>query len=206
MYARSTTVRGNAEAMDDVVAYIRDEVMPALQDMSGCVGLSMLCDRDTGRCIVTSAWADETAMHATEQSVTDFRRRAAEMMGGEHDAQAWEIAVMHRMHDGHDGARARVLWGEMDPAHMDDAISTARMSLMSRLEELPGFCSASMMVDRGSGRTAATICYDSREDMERGADQAMSMREQLGATMGVRLTDMAEFDLVLHHLRVPETV
>jgi len=192
--------------MDDVIAYVRDEVMPALQGMSGCVGMSMLCDRDTDRCIITSAWADETAMHATEQSVTDFRRRAAEMMDGEYDAQAWEIAVMHRMHDGHDGARARVLWGEMDPARMDDAISAARMSLMSRLEELPGFCSVSMMVDRGSGRCAATICYDSREDMERGADQAMSMREQMGAAMGVRITDMAEFDLVVHHLRVPETV
>jgi quinol monooxygenase YgiN len=206
MYARSTTVRGNAEAMDDVVAYVRDEVMPALQGMSGCVGLSMLCDRDTGRCIITSAWADETAMHATEQSVTDFRRRAAELMDGDYDAQAWEIALMHRVHEGHDGARARVIWGEIDPARAEDALSTFRMSLMPRMEELPGFCSVSMMVDRDSGRCAATICYDSREEMDRATDMAVSMREEFSRALGIRMTDMAEFDLVLHHLRVPETI
>jgi quinol monooxygenase YgiN len=192
--------------MDDEIAYVRDEVMPALMGMSGCVGMSMLADRENGRCIVTSAWADETSMHATEQSVQDFRRRAAEIMGGEHDAQAWEIAIMHRMHEGHDGACTRVVWGETEPERASDNLDTFRMAMMPRLEELPGFCSVSLMIDRVSGRSAMATTYDSRADMERATDAAMGIREEFAPAMGVRITDAAAFDLVLHHLRVPETV
>jgi quinol monooxygenase YgiN len=192
--------------MDDMIDYVRDEVMPALMGMSGCVGMSMLCDRESGRAIVTSAWADETSMHATEQTVQDYRRRAAEMMSGEQMAQAWEIAVMHRMHESHDGACARVAWGESDPARAQDNLDTFRMAMMPRMEELPGFCSVSLMVDRATGRSAMTTTYDSRADMERAADAGRGLREEFAPAMGVTITEMAEFDVVLHHLRVPETV
>ena len=206
MYARSTTVRGNPGAMDDAIAYVRDEVMPALLGMSGCVGLSMLADREGGRAIVTSAWADETSMHATEQAVQEFRRRAAEITGGEQTAQAWEIAVMHRRHESHDGACARVAWGESDPGRAQDNLETFRMAMMPRMEELPGFCSVSLMVDRATGRSALTTTYDSRADLDRAAEAAMGLREEFAPTTGVTITDMATFDVVLHHLRVPETV
>ena len=206
MYARSTTVQGNPESMDDVITYVSGEVMPALQDMSGCVGMSMLADRASGRCIITSAWADESAMHATEQTVRDFRDRAAQLMDGEHEAQAWEVAVMHRLHAGHDGACTRVIWSEGDPGRAEDNRDTFRMMLLPRLEELPGFCSVSLMMDRAGGRSAAAFTYDSHEDMERATPAAMGLREQAAREMGLRVTEVAEFDLVLHHLRVPETV
>ena len=67
MYARSTTFLAQPGSIDEGGAYVDDEVMPALMDMDGCIGLSMICDRDSGRCIVTSAWSTEDAMSATEQ-------------------------------------------------------------------------------------------------------------------------------------------
>ena len=42
MYARSTTVRGNPQSLDDAIAYLRDEVMPTVQEMDGCIGMSMM--------------------------------------------------------------------------------------------------------------------------------------------------------------------
>jgi hypothetical protein len=113
---------------------------------------------------------------------------------------------MHRMHESHDGACARVAWGESDPARAQDNMDTFRMAMMPRLEELPGFCSVSLMVDRATGRSAMTTTYDSRADMERAADAGRGLREEFAPAMGVTITEMAEFDVVLHHLRVPETV
>ena len=115
MYARSTTVRGDPQKLDDGIAYVRDEVMPAVQQMSGCVGLSMLCDRDSGRCIVTTAWADESAMHATEEAVRSMRERAGEMFGGPLEVQEWEIGVLHRRREAPDGACTRVTWTRATP-------------------------------------------------------------------------------------------
>jgi hypothetical protein len=126
--------------------------------------------------------------------------------GSQPEVAEWEIAIMHRMHAGHDGACTRVIWGESDPARAADNMETFRMAMLPRLEELPGFCSVSMMIDRATGRSVLTTTYDSREEMDRSAEKARAMREEFTPKLGVRITDVAEFDLVLAHLRVPELV
>jgi quinol monooxygenase YgiN len=206
MYARSTTVRGNPQNMDDGMAYVRDEVMPTVQQMDGCIGLSMLCDRESGRCIVTTAWATEDAMRASAEGVRASRARFAEVLGGEPEVAEWEIAMMHRVHETGDGARTRVIWGHTEPGHMNDMLDAFRMTMMPKVEELPGFCSANMMVDRQSGRTALAVTYEDSAAMERAGERAAALRREATDTIGLQIDEVAEFDLVLAHLRVPETV
>jgi quinol monooxygenase YgiN len=207
MYARSTTVRGNAQMMDDEIAYVRDEVLPALQAMSGCVGVSMLCDRDTGRAIITSAWADETAMHATEQAVVDLRQRAAEIMGDtEPLVEQWEIAAMHRVRDAGDGACARVIWSQGQAGQVDRILQAWRSTIPAQLEQMEGFCGVSAFVDRGAGRAVAAVSYESRDAMSRSVEQGLALRDRFAASHGFDITDVAEFDVVLAHLRIPELV
>ncbi|MGY1813384.1 antibiotic biosynthesis monooxygenase [Blastococcus sp. SYSU D00820] len=206
MYARSTTIRGNPQALDEGIAMVRDEVMPMVQGMSGCVGLSMLADREAGRCIVTTAWADEGAMRASAESVRESRDRAAEMFGGTPEVQEWEIALLHRMSEAGDTGCCRLIWSQGDPARVDDMVDAFRMTLLSRMEDLPGFCSCSLLVDRASGRAVTAVTYDSRRSMEAAADQGRAMRTEFAERMGAEITEVAAFDLVLAHLRVPETV
>ncbi len=206
MYARTNTVRGDPKAIDESVAYIRDEVMPLVQGMDGCIGVSMLADRDSGRCIVTTAWRTEEAMRASEEGVRASRERAAQIFGAKPEVAMYEIAVMHRMHETGDGARTRVVWGHTDPARMDDMLSSFRMTMIPKMEELAGFASCAMMVDRETGRTALTVTYDSADAMRRANDRAAQLRAEAPTTMGLTIDEFAEFDLVIAHLRVPETV
>src|SRR4051812_35826293 len=110
--------------------------MPAVSQMSGCVGLSMICDGESGRCVVTTAWADESSMHASEESVRPMRERMKEMYGGPSEVNEWEIAILHRMHEAPDGACTRVTWTRGDPNEMDRVVDTFRMALLPRLEDL----------------------------------------------------------------------
>jgi heme-degrading monooxygenase HmoA len=206
MYARSTTVRGSPQSLDEGIAYLRDQVMPAVQGMDGCVGLSMLCDRDTGRSIATTAWQTEEAMHNSEGALHALRQRYADLMGGRPEVQEWEIAVLHRLHQAPDGACCRVIWSRGDPAEAQRVTDAFRMTLVPRMEELPGFCSVSLLVDRESGRSATAVVYESREAMNRATETARPMREEFNRQMGTEITEVAAFDLVLAHLRVPETV
>jgi quinol monooxygenase YgiN len=206
MYARSTTVRGDPQAVADGIAYVRDTVMPAVLQMDGCVGLSMLADRESGRCIVTSAWADSESLHRSTHGVMALRQRAAEIMGGQAEIEEWEIAVLHRMHDIHNGACARVIWTQGDPAHLDHSVDVFRMSMIPRVEDLPGFCSVSVMIDRGSGRCVTCVSYDSPESRKQAEAPGIAMREEFTQQMGMTVSDVAVFDVVLAHLRVPETV
>jgi len=207
MYARSITLQGRPEAMDEVIRFIRDEAMPMAAGIEGYVGVSMLCDRQSGRCIVTTSWESQEAMDASRDRLAAARARAGELLSDDSPGvREWEVAAMHRAHEGHDDCCTRVVWGESDPSRAEDNLSTFRMAMMPRLEELPGFCSVSLLVDRATGASAMATTYDSREDMEGAVERAASMREEFSQALGVRITDMAEFDLVLHHLRVPETV
>jgi heme-degrading monooxygenase HmoA len=206
MYARSSTVQGDPRNVDAGIAHIRDVVMPAMTTMPGCMGLSMLVERATGRSIITSSWDSEESMHASESAVHDLRARAGDVMGARPEVAEWEIAMMHRMHDGHDDCVTRVIWGESDPDQAEDNMSTMRMVVLPRMEELPGFCSMSLFVNRDSGRSAMATTYDSRAQMEEATDRAVQIRRDTAGSTGVRITDVAEFDLVLHNLRVPETV
>jgi quinol monooxygenase YgiN len=206
MYARSTTVRGTPQGMDAGISYVRDKVQPAVQQMDGCVGLSMLAERETGRCIVTTSWADHEALQNSADGFVAMRRRAAEIMGGAADVAEWEIALMHRLHSAHHGASARVIWHDGDPADVDRMIDSFRMTVLPQLEELPGCCSVSVLLDRVSGRSVVTTTYDSPQDMVAARDRAMEMRAEFMQKLSRTITEVAEFELVVAHLQVPETV
>jgi quinol monooxygenase YgiN len=206
MHARSTTIHGDPGSVDATTAYVRDEAMPAFLEMDGCVGLSMLADRDTGRCIVTTSWRDEAAMHASREAVRPSAERTAELLGGSPELQEWEIAAMHRVLEAGQGARSRVTWLRTQPDAVKRAVDAVRLSLMPKLDDLPGFCSVSVMVRRDEGLAVAAISYDSRAHLEQASDGAREFREEFAPALGIEVVDTAEFDVAIAHLRVPETI
>jgi heme-degrading monooxygenase HmoA len=206
MYARSTTIQGNPQALDEGISYVRDEVMPLVQGMDGCIGLSMLADRETGRCIVTTAWRDADAMHASAEGVRSSRERAGQIFGGQPDVHEWEIAVLHRAHEAPEGAWTRVTWIRGAPDQMDRTIDAYRMIFVPRMEEeYGGFCSMSVLVSRAEGMGVSAVSFESREAMEGAREHARAMRDEFATRTSMAITDVAEFELVLAHLRVPET-
>jgi heme-degrading monooxygenase HmoA len=178
--------------------------MPALEAIDGCVGISLLVDRESGRCIATSAWETEEAMRASREHVTPIRDRAAEMFGGTANIEEWEIAALHRDHRSADGAGVRATWVKVPPDQIDQGIEYYRSSVLPQLENLDGFCSASLLVDRASGRAVSSVTFDSLDAMERNRDQATALKATSMREAGAEELDECEFELALAHLRVPE--
>jgi quinol monooxygenase YgiN len=207
LYARSTSIRGNPDSIGDGVRYLRDEVLPKVSQAEGCVGMSVLADHDGGRCIMATAWADERALRATTGEDRSIQERLVQTVGGTHaDVHQWEIAVLHRDRPAGDGAGAQVTWARVPSNHVDDLLVEYRSNLKPKLQELPGFCSLSMLVDRKMGRTVSVTSFETREALGLVRRHARSLREQFARAMGAKIVDIAEMDLALAHLRVPETV
>lgn len=206
VHARSTSFQAAPSEIDAGIRYVTDEVMPALSAMPGCIGLSMLVDRESGRCIATSAWTDEDSMRAADAAVEPMRERASAILGSDHKVDEWEIAVLHRDHRTSDSTSVRCTWLRADPSRLDDAIEMFRSEVLPTAEGLDGFCSASLMVDRRTGRAVSSVTWDSREAMVSSRETASQLRAKVAGRAGAQIEDVAEFALALAHLRVPELV
>jgi quinol monooxygenase YgiN len=204
MFARSVTVTGDPGAIDEGITYIRDEVQPTITQMDGCAGMSLVVDRGSGRCIVTSSWDSQEAMQEAADRLAPMRARGAEIVGGEPMVDEWEIAIMHRDHLSAPEACCRITWGRTPD--IDRHIDMFRSMILPRLEEAEGFCSASLFVDRAGGRICGTVTFDSQAALDATRERATMLRDQAQATSGIVFDDIAEFELVLAHLHVPELV
>ena len=200
MYARSTTFGGRPANIDAGIAFVKNEAAPMLDKVEGCRGLSLLVDRETGQCIATSSWDSEAAMHASDEQLRPIRDRGRDILGGSMEMDEWEIAVMHRSHH---GECCRVSWLQGD---LDAMTETFRVSILPDLEQTPGFCSASLLVNRSSGLGCATTAWESRSAMEDSRMAADAMRNRAASDSGGTIVDVREFELAYAHLHVPEMV
>lgn len=198
MFARSTTFRGRPENIDAGIKFVKGEVGPMLDKIDGCRGLSLLVDRETGRCIATSSWESEEAMRASDDELRPSRDRGRDILGATMEVDEWEIVVMHRSQH---GACCRVSWLEGD---LDALTETFRVGLLPELEQTRGFCSASLLVNRSAGLGCATTTWETRAAMEASRTTADEMRSRAASESRGEIVDVHEFDLAYAHLHVPE--
>jgi len=78
--------------------------------------------------------------------------------------------------------------------------------LLPQIQEFEGFCSASLLVDRPSGSAVSSVTFDSHEAMQHTRSLAAVVREEGSREASGEVLDVAEFELALAHLRVPELV
>jgi hypothetical protein len=207
VYARTTTIQADRSKVEDGITRVRDQVFPAVMDIDGCVGMSMLVDRESGRCIATTAWESEAAMQASAEQVRPLRSDAEQGMGTlSSEVDTWEVAVMHRDHATPDGAWARVTWLSGDAGGTDQAVDAYKTTVLPAIQEWDGFCSASMMTNRESGRLVGTVTFETRAQLEATREAAMQLRQKGSQAMGARIDDMAEMEVAFAHLHVPELV
>lgn len=203
MYARTTIIRGDHQGIGEGMAYIRDEAMPQMRSMNGFVGISMLAEGPTGRCIVTSAWADADALHTNAEKMAKMRDRLVQTFHGDPDVDEWEFALVHRVHPAGDGGHAHVAWVRADD--VDKLVEGYKNTVLPELEQLPGFSSVSLLIDRDGGRMVSTVTFESPETLKRSQARAHELGDGLAAELGAEVTDRAEMDLLMAHLHVPET-
>jgi hypothetical protein len=207
MYARSTTATAQPDRINDGIALVNDELMSMMTDIDGCIGLSLLVDRSSGRCIATSSWESEETMRASNEQLQPVRQRLLETLGGHSlEVQEWEIALLHRDHQSPAGACARVTWARPLGGQVDAAVDAFKANVLPALEGQDGFCSASMLVDREAGMLCGTASFETMANLESTREFAAEQRTRMTEQTGIEFVDVIECELAVHHLRVPELV
>jgi hypothetical protein len=90
------------------------------------------------------------------------------------------------------------------PDRVDQGIEYYKSSVLPQLEGLDGFCSASLLVDRTSGRAVSSTTFDSMDAMQRNRDQITALKATSMPEARAEELDESAFELAVAHLRVPE--
>ncbi len=207
MYARSFTIEGQPLSVDIGIAHVRDVVMSEMREIDGYVGMSLLVDRQSGRCIATSAWESIASMRSSAERVAIIRDHIALMFDGSASVEEWHIASLHRRHRSPEGAFVRATWLKVVPDQLERSLDFYRTAVLPEMERLEGFSSSSLMIDHPAGRRAVSCStFDSQETMARNSEEAGELRSRRARDLGAEIVDVAEFELAIARLRVPELV
>lgn len=203
MHARATVVMTEPSRVDDVVAFVRDRIQPVLDAQAGSLGLSMSVDRASGRCTVTTVWADRASMHASERALVALREAAGRVAGGQPVTEEYELAVLHRRAQAEPGCWLRSTRVRLDPAQVDAGIGLFRSTTVPQVERLPGFRSVLLLVDRRTGSGVVSAVFDDRAALDASRGPAAAVREESSARTAADVTDVVESEIALAGLRLP---
>lgn len=204
MYARVVTFQGSPTGIDAVLALVQERAKPELDAFPGHRGMSTMVDRENGRVVVVSAWATEQARQNSADRLAPLRAEAAELMSGTVHLTDYVIAVQEQAAPTGPGAcmRATALAG--DPARMQDGITSFQAQLIPALRGVPGFCGAALLLDPTTGRAVGTTFWRDRDALLATREMAESLRATIPAASGSTVTGIAEYDVVIDGIAVPE--
>lgn len=81
MFARLHVLQSTAEQQEAGLEIVRDQLLPWLRDSSGYRGLINLADREGGKALVITLWADEQSLEASEEAAKRLTELTAQTTG-----------------------------------------------------------------------------------------------------------------------------
>jgi heme-degrading monooxygenase HmoA len=78
MHARMSILEGPPDQVDEGLRYVREQVLPLMQQQDGFEGFIALSDRQSGKVVGMSFWESEQAMQASEEVGNRTRSESAE--------------------------------------------------------------------------------------------------------------------------------
>ena len=200
---RVTTVQGDAAAIEDVLGLVEERVLPLVTADAGSRGAAVFADRENGRVVATTAWISEQARAASNTALAPLRAEAERLMKGTMHVSEWEIAVNETVVEPAPGCWMRATAIAGDPAQLRDGISDYQAKVIPALRSVPGFCGATLLVDRSSGRAIGSTVWDSHASLVASRTIAGGLRTNVASETGVQVTGVSEYELLLAALRPP---
>jgi hypothetical protein len=81
VYARLHVLQTTPEQHDQGLEIVREQLLPWLRDSTGYRGLIRLADREAGKTLVITLWADEQSLRASAEAGDQLSELTAENVG-----------------------------------------------------------------------------------------------------------------------------
>lgn len=203
MYARTTLIDIAASRVNELVTIVEGGLRGLAVSLPGSLGLSLLCDRASGRCVVTTAWDTERAMRDSFVPLTTASDEIGRRLGGTPVPEEWEVADLHRLRRSGPGFWSRSTRVEFEPLDAEAVLQIYRSTTVPELELLTGFCSATLLLDCARGRGVSTVTYDSYAALAGSRHRAGEIRRTSTEKAHARVGEVMELEVAVAAITVP---
>lgn len=196
MYVRTIYATGDPAKLDDVAAALSTEGQSLLSEQPGFRGMGLFVDRELGKLLVGSWWADEKSRQASDEALRERRAELVAPFAKTIATDNWEAAVARRPAALKPGAWFRLVRMEFEPPGADPLVEAFKEAL-PKLESMTGFAGGSLLVDRANGRACVGAFYDDRDALVASRGAVASVRGEATAKAQVTTRSVEEFEVVL---------
>jgi heme-degrading monooxygenase HmoA len=196
MHARLTTVTGASE-IDKGLAYLRDSVVPQVQQQKGFRGLTASADRSTGLVLVLALWDSEADLDASESVADKARGESLKVLGGQARVDRFEQAIWEVGQAApQPGAKLHVRPVKMESSRVDENLAYFKETVLPEIKGTPGFMSVRLLINRMTGEGRVGTLWADASTLE-GARAKSEERRSTAAGRGVEFGEDMVLELVL---------
>lgn len=188
MHVRMTMAEGITDR-DKTAALLGDNVLPALRDQRGFVGLNASLDPATGSFTAISLWETEADLQASAAAADTQRNDFAAAIGGRiTEVRGYELAVMDvATTPPGPGSFVVIVRGSMDPANVEANLEFFKANVLPAAQAADGYRAVRNMVDRQKGETAVGIVFADRSSADawvKGSAERRGQAQSRGIELG----------------------
>lgn len=202
MFARYTTVRGDRGKIDAVIDQVDGQTRATVEAFPGNRGFAVLAHAEEGVILGASYWNSAQSMRASESALADTRAATAEALGGQVRLESFEVLIGFRRTIPARGALVRLGRFDIDPARIDQAVSTIRDSAVSQVKGADGLCSFQLLANRETGSGIVATCWENQATLDAFWPTAQRLRAQASERAGVRFTTLDDLTMIRTTVRL----
>ncbi|MGC9539326.1 hypothetical protein [Streptomyces sp. UG1] len=196
MFVRAIYSTGDPAKIDTAIRAMNTEGRDLLEDRPGYRGASVFVDRTLGKLLAASWWETEQARHNSDEVLRERRVPMLEPFMGTLSVDNYEALVFHQARQPQAGGGLRLSRLEFDPRDTDLLADTFRATVVPRLDALPGFARASLLVDRERGRGLVGAIFVDQASLAASRAGQAAARHEGAAKAHVTVTGLEEFEVV----------
>ncbi|MFF9869778.1 hypothetical protein ACF1G0_31015 [Streptomyces sp. NPDC013953] len=205
MFVRTTYATGDPATLDQAVQALTTEGRERLEEEAGFRGAGLFVDRELGKLMTGTWWADEEALRAGAERMAELRSRMLAPFATTVTVDNWEAAVASRPESAGEGACFRLVRMEFAPSDADLLVDAFRNGALPRLQAMQGFLGGSLLIDRAGGRGAVGALYADRDSLAASRAPVAALRGDATSKARATVRSLEEFEVAMLVVRRPSS-
>ena len=190
----------DAKNIDGGVDFLRQKVVPLLNEQKGYRGVNASAARSGGLLGILTLWETEADREASESALAKSRQEGLDIIGGKLTVETFEELLAEVIEPPTPGSALMVTRVSMDPAKIDENFAYFKSEVLPRIKANAGFQALRNMMNRKTGDGLVGAVWATKDAMKAAAADAESRRPD-GIARGVSFDDVSYREILFADLR-----